>query len=155
MFRHYKIAGTSLGAASAGTGLFAGLIYRSDAERLLLVLVFITVFCDWVTGIAASYKEGIPIKSKRMREAIPKLIGYMAFVVMTVVSQEVIKTSGLKLPDVPLLCGSLALIFAVEAHSCFENIFRLTEIRNPILERILKGLPSAEKPEPKIQKERS
>ena len=56
-------------------GMFAGFYLRTPAELICLMSVLIVGILDWITGIAASIKEGKPIQSQRMRQAIPKWIG--------------------------------------------------------------------------------
>jgi hypothetical protein len=127
-------------------GVFGGYLYRSEAEKALLLAVFIAVILDWVTGLAASVKEGTPIKSSRMREGLWKLLAYFGVILLSIATVETMKAIGLPLPSVPVLAGVLAYIFAVEALSVLENIYRLSGMRIKWLKRLLEGVKQDDEP---------
>lgn len=137
VIRHLR---SPLSPISMVGGIFAGFIYRTPAEIICLTCVLIVGALDWITGVSASFKEGLPISSQRMRQAIPKWIGYLAFICLIIVTGQLLTAEGLPIKSSVPLCSGLALIFGIEGHSVLENVTRLTGIRSKWLDRILNGL---------------
>jgi hypothetical protein len=121
------------------TSFWSGFVFRTEAEKILFTAMFAAIVLDIITGIAASYKEGKAISSSRMRDAIPKLIGYMAFILMSILVGQVMKTLGAPIPPEAVVTGATGLVFSIEAHSVLENVHRLTGMKTQWLMRWLKG----------------
>ena len=115
---------------------------------------FLAVVGDWCTGLAAAYKTGKPITSARMRDGFGKLIGYFGLVLIAIATAQVLKATGVEIPQVPILTAALGLIFATEALSVIENVTKLTGLKIPFLKRVLEGIKPDEEPpqEPKPKK---
>lgn len=141
MERHFH---SPLAPIATVGGMFAGFYLRTPAELICLMSVLIVGVLDWITGIAASIKEGKPIQSQRMRQAIPKWIGYLAFIFLIVATTQLLAADGLPITGSIPLCSGLGLIFGIEGHSVLENITRLTGIKAPWLNRIMNGLSEGE-----------
>lgn len=113
-------------------------------QRFLIVGTAVVYLLDWLTGIAASIKAGRKFSSRRMREAIPKLIGYVAVVILVAVLGVVFKMGGMPIPEwLPstVVGGVLALILVIESVSVLENIFELApKLKRGIVKRIFDGL---------------
>lgn len=121
------------------TSFWSGFVFRTEAEKLLITAMWLAIALDWFTGIAASFKEGKAISSSRMRDAIPKLIGYMAFLGMAIITGQVMKTIGSPIPPEAVVTAAAGLVFSIEGHSVLENITRLTGMKTQWLLRWLKG----------------
>lgn len=128
-------------------GWWSGFTFRSDAEKVLMLGVFCAVVADWISGIAAAYKAGKPVTSSRMRQGITKIIGYFALVLIAIATAQMLKASGVNLPQAPILASALGLIFVTEALSVLENVASLTGIETGWLVRIIKGLAPEQKQE--------
>jgi phage-related holin len=121
-------------------GWWSGFTFRTEAEKILMLGVFCAVVADWVSGIAAAYKVGTPVTSSRMRQGITKIIGYFALVLIAIATAQMLKASGINLPQAPILSSALGLIFVTEALSVLENVAKLTGIETGWIARIIKGL---------------
>lgn len=82
--------------------------------------VGIFVFADFVTGVAASDKEGVPFSSKRAKDSVIK---FAVYGVAILAAQSV---SIHFFPEFPALKLVSSLIAYVELKSMDENIKRLT-----------------------------
>ena len=126
------------------TGTIGEFINPIATQKIMLIAVMITYFMDWLTGIAASYKEGKAFSSRRMRDAIPKLIAYFAAIVMSVVASVALKAGEFPVPKEwagLVTVGVLALIFAIEFTSVWENIFRIQpKLKRGIIAKIFDGV---------------
>jgi phage-related holin len=128
-------------------GWWSGFTFRTEAEKILMLGVFCAVVADWVSGIAAAYKVGTPVTSSRMRQGITKIIGYFALVLIAIATAQMLKASGINLPQAPILSSALGLIFVTEALSVLENVAKLTGIETGWIARIIKGLAPEQKQE--------
>jgi phage-related holin len=115
---------------SALSGIMA---YFTPISMVLLVLL-IFVIVDFVTGILASRKLKIPVKSKNMRATITKLLCYFIIVIMAFfIQKEIIKYEWFEIMNI--VAGLIAL---AEFKSITENMEVLTG--NKIFTRIFKTI---------------
>lgn len=87
-----------------------------------LIAVFGLCLLDFITGIWASKKKGIPITSAGMKKTFSKFVIYE----IAVISAFSIETYFL--PDAPLIKSVTAMIGLIEAKSLFENIHAISGI---------------------------
>jgi len=123
---------------------WSGFVYRSQAEQTLLLAVVIAIVADWLTGIAAAWKEGKAITSSRMRQGVTKIIGYLALILITIATTQALIASGLSVPAAPITALAIGLIFATEALSVLENITKLTGLKTEWLRRLLRGMTESQ-----------
>lgn len=110
--------------------LMALVVYLTPLfEPLTIIFVFVTV--DFVTGIIASRKRGIPCSSRRLRISVTKLVCYMSAVMLSFMLQ---KTFNLDWFVVYKYVG--ALICVIEFISILENFAVITE--HPFFMKLIK-----------------
>lgn len=84
------------------------------AEQTILIIVFVAVILDFVTGITkAIYQKNI--QSEKLRKTIPKIIGYCAVILIAVCLQIVFNIDFIT----KIIC---LFIIVVEFISVIENI---------------------------------
>lgn len=106
------------------------MMYISPVYELLgVMLVFVGV--DFVTGIIASNKKGVPRSSRRLRKSVAKLVCYMSAVLLAYMLQ---KTFELEWILAYRYVG--AFICIVEFISILENFAVITE--HPLFTKLVK-----------------
>lgn len=80
---------------------------------VLLFTGFVIAF-DTVTGIWAASKRGEKISSKKMKNAIPKIILYSLAIIFS-------SWAELLLPGIPFIKGAATLLIVIEGKSLLEN----------------------------------
>lgn len=131
-----KLLTLSVGAIG---GAWVGVTLPTQAEAWLIGFCFFTVTSDFITGIAASFKEGKPITSRKIRESVYKVIAFLSAVLLSWVTQQVnamYPTSW----QFPILSTVLGVIFTAELWSNIENIRRLSGWDLKVLNRVLEGI---------------
>jgi toxin secretion/phage lysis holin len=84
------------------------------AQQTILIIVFVAVILDFVTGITkAIYMKNI--QSKKLRKTIPKIIGYCAVILIAVCLQIVFNIDFIT----KIIC---LFIIVIEFISVIENI---------------------------------
>lgn len=84
------------------------------AQQTILIIVFVAVILDFVTGITkAIYQKNI--QSKKLRKTIPKIIGYCAVILIAVCLQIVFNMDFIT----KIIC---LFIIVIEFISVIENI---------------------------------
>lgn len=84
------------------------------AQQTILIIVFVAVILDFVTGITkAIYQKNI--QSKKLRKTIPKIIGYCAVILIAVCLQIVFNIDFIT----KIIC---LFIIVIEFISVIENI---------------------------------
>ncbi len=83
----------------------------------LIYAVFFLIGVDLVTGIWKAVKSNEPITSRRMRETVAKLVGYMLALLSCFAMDKI-----LGLGDISLARLSAAGLAVVEAKSIAENL---------------------------------
>lgn len=121
-------------------GWWGGFVFRTDAEKVLLLATGIVIALDWLTGVLGAYRVGEPITSTKMRAGVVKVIAYMALILLAIAMTQVLISEGVNLPGTPIVNGSLGLIFASEGLSVLENVRQATGFQSAWLERVLKGI---------------
>ena len=93
-------------------------------------MIFLFTTVDFITGIWKSKKKGIKITSFKMRNTVPKLIGYLLIIFLTfLIEKFIITTDAFHLINV--VCGYLVVF---EFKSITENLEEITE--QPIFTKI-------------------
>jgi len=132
----YLIKLGALFATPKGFGLsliFAGIAYLTPIWMIIFV-IFIFVGVDFITGILASRKLKIPVKSKNMRATVTKLLCYFITIVLAFfIQKEIIKYSWFEIMNI--VAG---LITLAEFKSITENMEVLTG--NKIFTRIFRTI---------------
>lgn len=101
--------------------VFSGIAYLAPIWMVVFV-IFIFVLVDFITGILASYKLGIPVKSKNMRATVTKLLCYFITIVLAFfIQKEIIKYEWFEIMNI--VAG---LITLAEFKSITENMEVLT-----------------------------
>ena len=99
---------------------------------ILVIIIFVTV--DFLTGILASRKLKIPVKSKNMRATVTKLLCYFITIVLAfLIQKEIIKYEWFEIMNI-----SAGFIVLAEFKSVNENLEVLTG--NPIFSTIFKAI---------------
>jgi phage-related holin len=133
-------------AGSASGAWFSEFIGRTNAEKQLLTAWVMLMALDWISGTVASYKKGMPISSARARAGMPKIVGYIVFVLLAFVVPVVLKAVGAPVPALPIPSAVLGWICFIEALSVLENVSALTSLNVGWLKRILEGAASSVDP---------
>ena len=94
-------------------GTITGYLLGSDNYDLLLVMMILIVI-DWVTGIGAAFKKGVPIRSFKLRKTSIKILVYLGLIITAQLCG-----TRLGLNDVDKLL--IAFYIATEAYSIIEN----------------------------------
>lgn len=81
-----------------------------------IITVFVLVLIDFITGIMASRKQGLPITSARLRDSVVKMLVYQS----TIILAFVIETYLVK--GIPLTNIASSYVGLVELISLNENI---------------------------------
>lgn len=82
-----------------------------------LVWGFLAMFLlDLASGILKSYKKGIPITSKRLRDSVSKLAGYMILITALIIA------SKYREAFVPVVSWSYYFFMFTEFKSIIENV---------------------------------
>ncbi|MNI29036.1 Holin family protein [compost metagenome] len=82
-----------------------------------LIWLFWFAFCmDLLTGILKSHKNHVPITSKRLRDSVYKLAGYMILITTLIV------LSRYQAEVVPLVTWTYYFFIFTEIKSIFENV---------------------------------
>ena len=106
------------------------MIYLSPVYELFAVM-FVFVGVDFITGLIASNKKGIPRSSRRLRKSVAKLVCYMSAVLLSYMLQ---KTFRLDWIVAYRYVG--AFICVVEFISILENFAVITE--HPFFLKLIK-----------------
>ncbi len=114
-------------ASAVGAFAFAWLNHSSWAalqyEYRLMVIAFLMVAVDTITGVAAAKHRGDPISSSVARRVLEKMIGYGATVLAVWGICEVVRAPQ---PIASLsVAMALGAIVAIEALSVLENVAKL------------------------------
>jgi phage-related holin len=118
---------------SALSGILA---YFSPIWMVMLVIC-IFVIVDFISGVFASRKLKIPVKSKNMRATVTKLLCYFITIVLAFfIQKEIIKYEWFEIMNV--VAGFIAL---AEFKSILENFGVLTN--NKIFSNIFKAINDA------------
>ena len=145
----YLIKLLALFATPKGFGLslvFAGIAYLSPIWMVVFVIC-IFVMVDFATGILASRKLGIPVKSKNMRATVTKFLCYFITIVLSFfIQKEIIKYEWFEIMNI--VAG---LITLAEFKSVTENMEVLTG--NKIFTKIFKTISDIFKKKTEIQDE--
>lgn len=96
-----------------------GLVFAPIEAKLGATLVL--VILDFILGIWAAKKAGIPITSNRMRDTVGKLLGYELAIAVGYIAEHYI--TGDKLPITDIANAYVAL---TECTSCLENLNTIT-----------------------------
>lgn len=110
--------------------VLALMVYISPVYELLAVM-FVFVAVDFVTGLIASNKKGVPRSSRRGRKSIAKLVGYMSAVLLSYMIQVTFNFDWLVAHR---YIG--AFICVVEFISILENFAVITE--HPFFIKLIK-----------------
>ena len=89
---------------------------------VLMLWFFIFIACDFVTGISASIKEGIPVTSNKMSRTVKKLLMYC----MVIVLVHAIDKDMFVMVDLGLAKICATIICGIELFSILENCYRIT-----------------------------
>lgn len=143
----YLLKLLALFATPKGFGLsllFAGLAYLSPIWMVVFVIcVFVMV--DFITGILASKKLKIPVKSKNMRATVTKFLCYFITIVLAFfIQKEIIKYEWFEIMNI--IAG---LITLAEFKSITENMEVLTG--NKIFTKIFKTISDIFKKKTEIE----
>jgi phage-related holin len=116
--------------------IFGGIAYFSPIWMVVLVIcIFVVV--DFITGIMASRKLKIPVKSKNMRATVTKLLCYFITIILAFfIQKEIIKYDWFEIMNV-----SAGFIVLAEFKSVLENFGVLTN--NKIFANIFKIINDA------------
>ena len=113
--------------------LFAGIAYLSPIWMVVFVIC-IFVMVDFITGILASRKLKIPVKSKNMRATVTKFLCYFITIALAFfIQKEIIKYQWFEIMNI--VAG---LITLAEFKSITENMEVLTG--NKIFTKIFKTI---------------
>jgi phage-related holin len=138
---------TTVLAASAGGSLLASFVAPIEANYLLLVALAVLVVLDWVSALNKAYIGRVPITSRRMREGLSKLVGYLALIACAVVA-DVLVTGYLQIGKTPVILALVTgYLCGCEGLSVTENVYAVTRIRIPFLDRVFKGMTQSEEQE--------
>ncbi len=88
----------------------------------VMTAVFCLVIIDFITGIWASIKKNVPIKSYHMRRTVVKLLAYQAAIVVGFIMETYLLQ---EMPVVKIIGGLVAM---TEGKSFFENLHKITGI---------------------------
>ena len=127
-----KVGKTILSAATTANGWIAAAVVYLAPLSGVFWLMFLLLFSDFVTGLAASAKQHIPRSSKRLRRSISKALCYFGLLYLfwefevQVGVQDWICTYK-------IVAG---FIFMVEIISILENMFIITE--HPFFTKLVK-----------------
>jgi phage-related holin len=113
--------------------------------RPALIAVSLLVLIDFLTGIAASYKEGRRITSGGFRRTVVKTLVYQTAILVAFMIETWL------LEGVAVVKVITGLIAITEGKSFFENIYRLTGINfwNEIISKLNMPDNSAKPPSDK------
>jgi len=82
-----------------------------------LIWGFLALFAiDLLTGVLKSYKNGVPITSKRLRESVIKLGGYMFLITALIIASKYEATFA------PVVKGVYIYFMLTEFKSIIENV---------------------------------
>lgn len=91
------------------------LMFFAPVKAAIITIIFLGVI-DFITGISASYKQGVPITSRRMYSSIVKVTMYS----LLIIASHMIEVHLIDyLPLVKMATSSIAL---VELKSLYENV---------------------------------
>lgn len=143
----YLIKLGSIFATPGGIGLsfvFAGIAYLTPIWMVVFVIC-IFVMVDFITGILASKKLKIPVKSKNMRATVTKFLCYFITIVLAFfIQKEIIKYQWFEIMNI--VAG---LITLAEFKSITENMEVLTG--NKIFTKIFKTISDIFKKKTEIE----
>jgi phage-related holin len=88
--------------------------------KATLLTAALLVVADFITGIIASKRTGVPITSFRMRDTISKLIVYEMAILLGFLAQSFITQ------DVPFANIANTYVAVTEMLSCLENLNKIT-----------------------------
>lgn len=127
-----KVGKTILSVATTVNGWIAAAIAYMAPLKGVFWLMFLLLFADFITGIAASAKQHIPRSSKRLRRSLSKALCYFGLLYLF---WEFECQVGLQdwICTYKIVAG---FIFLVEVISVLENMFIITE--HPFFTKLVK-----------------
>jgi phage-related holin len=97
--------------------VLGGLLVSVEGFYTELVWGFLAFFAiDFATGVAKSYKNGVPITSRRLRESVIKLLGYMMLITALIIAGKYESVFATVVP------GAYVFFMLTEFKSIIENV---------------------------------
>ncbi len=120
------------------SGFFWGYVAGGSAERTAIQALLVLIVCDLVTGIAASFRKGRKLSSRRMADSAYKFLGYACVIIAAAAIQKIMPdgfTSGAVVGFTTFFCGTEVLSLA-------ENVRHLGIKDHGMIKRVADALIS-------------
>ncbi|MBE9487981.1 MAG: phage holin family protein [Bacteroidetes bacterium] len=116
---------------SSPAGWLFAILGRFTSLKDVFFLLLLIVIADFITGLVASRKKGVPCSSRRLRQSISKMLCYFGVVYLLFEFQNILNIDWIA--SYKIVAG---FIYLVELISILENMAVITE--NKIFMKIVK-----------------